>query len=1375
MQVVVTGAPFAGSHRVARLLNLMGIYFGPEGSALDYAQPEQNVGCWERTDIRELHDNLLRGLGLSWEQPGAYPLTLPTQSAERFQQGAAARLHDLDAHRPCLLHDSRLPLVLGYWLPLLEVPVGVHVYHSPLQTAQRIHEQEGLPLHIGLALWEYYHLAALQSWGSAPLLLIDYAQLCAEPEAQILHLYEQLQVVGVKARLPNERERQAFADKLPAALRDEPAVLAEYLNQGQQQLFALLQQNCTELSQYRKLSLSAGSAQILLDHAEIQHEWQQIQAAQSQQLAQQQQLAADLSQAQQEAQALRAQLQAQRVGLDKQQQQAQQFSELQSLRAQLEQQLSKQQAELAQQQQSLQKAQQAQRHYQAEAQHLKRWISQLHNDTQDLLQSLRWKIGDTLIRQVERVLMRPQVKLAADHMLEVFQEFETWQKQPKQNGQAGVAASMLPRYQISARPLIQADQHPRKVFTHSLSPLSNEQRPGVSLIILNRDGADFLRDLFSSFCEHIRYEPLEFLIVDHGSQDESCAIIEKYQQQLSIQLFRFEENRSFSSSNNFAARRANYEHLVFLNNDIIFEQPDIFEHLVQALNDQSIGLAGLRLMYPADHATHPGQVQHNGIQFYADEEFRFYRPYNLQHQWQGHKPNALYLLPAVTAALVMCRKTEFLELGGFCESYFYGYEDVDLCLSYFKQLGKASALVDSASAIHNESASQKQDKRDAIRQRRLKNIETLRQRYGYGLKRAARQDQMQVQHFWTNQVPVVGFIVTEVNEDVGAGDYFTALELATALEAEFGWDIRYIPVRHSDEDPYCMEGIDILIVMVTGYAIDKLYHCKPNLIKIAWMRNWFDRWAQQDSFDEHDIFLCSSQKAADHIRDEYGKEAHVLRIAANHKRFYPDASVKKDLDYCFTGSYWNVKRDIQMLDPRKLDYSFEVYGQRWDSHPPFKPFWKGFLSYTDLPGVYHRARLLLDDANHVTKGWGSVNSRVFDALASGTLVITNGELGAEEVFDGELPTYNTVGELESKLKAYLSNPELYQQTIEKLQSRVLSAHTYTHRAYELRDILSHYRRDRFHIALKVPVPKMEVAYEWGDYHFALALKRALVAQGHSVRIDILPEWYGDQCFGDDVAIVLRGLSEYEPQPDQINLMWNISHPDKVSHEEYEKYDHVFVASQSYAESLNKQLKTPVSALLQCTDSSLFYPDQDEEVPEHGVLFIGNSRKQYREIVKHAVEAKLPLNVYGTRWESLIDAQYIKGEHVENTKLRKYYSRCQVLLNDHWPSMREQGFISNRLFDAGACGAVIITDKVAGLEAVFGDAVLTYDDSADSLRAVISDIQANPQRITEIRQAIQEKVRSEHTFTQRAERLQEVILQLDQERGFTQLGWVSQVA
>ena len=53
-------------------------------------------------------------------------------------------------------------------------------------------------------------------------------------------------------------------------------------------------------------------------------------------------------------------------------------------------------------------------------------------------------------------------------------------------------------------------------------------------------------------------------------------------------------------------------------------------------------------------------------------------------------------------------------------------------------------------------------------------------------------------------------------------------------------------------------------------------------------------------------------------------------------------------------------------------------------------------------------------------------------------------------------------------------------------------------------------------------------------------------------------------------------------------------------------------------------------------------------------------------------------------------------------------------------MREKGFISNRLFDAIACGSKIISDDVTGLKEVFQDKIITYKTS-DELNDIIEKI------------------------------------------------------
>ena len=106
-----------------------------------------------------------------------------------------------------------------------------------------------------------------------------------------------------------------------------------------------------------------------------------------------------------------------------------------------------------------------------------------------------------------------------------------------------------------------------------------------------------------------------------------------------------------------------------------------------------------------------------------------------------------------------------------------------------------------------------------------------------------------------------------------------------------------------------------------------------------------------------------------------------------------------------------------------------------------------------MPKVYSSCKIVIDDANHVTKKWASVNSRVFDTLSSGRLVITNGTEGNNELFQGQIPEYHSEEDLNELINYYMKNPEKRNEKIKTLQQIVLNNHTYKHRADFLKEIL----------------------------------------------------------------------------------------------------------------------------------------------------------------------------------------------------------------------------------------------------------------------------------------------------------------------------------
>lgn len=293
----------------------------------------------------------------------------------------------------------------------------------------------------------------------------------------------------------------------------------------------------------------------------------------------------------------------------------------------------------------------------------------------------------------------------------------------------------------------------------------------------------------------------------------------------------------------------------------------------------------------------------------------------------------------------------------------------------------------------------------------------------------------------------LAFAVSETGPDASAGDYFTALELGTALQARYGWQIEY---RTKGDDWYDMTGIDLLVAMVENYELPAIHHAAPELITIAWARNWCERWCEQPWIADYSLLLASSLRITEYMSRRTGKLTRLLRIATNPARFNTDQrSATPALDYVFTGNFWQVQRDIvAALPAAPKQLRGAIYGKHWEQVPDLAHLIRSFVPYGQIHEVYRQAAIVIDDANHVTKEWGAANSRVFDALAAGCLVITNSKSVSDEVFRGCLPVYRDPADLASLLARYLANPEERGRLVDQLRSMVLKKHNYSRRAFE---------------------------------------------------------------------------------------------------------------------------------------------------------------------------------------------------------------------------------------------------------------------------------------------------------------------------------------
>lgn len=296
------------------------------------------------------------------------------------------------------------------------------------------------------------------------------------------------------------------------------------------------------------------------------------------------------------------------------------------------------------------------------------------------------------------------------------------------------------------------------------------------------------------------------------------------------------------------------------------------------------------------------------------------------------------------------------------------------------------------------------------------------------------------------------------------------------------------------------------------------------------------------------------------------------------------------------------------------------------------------------------------------------------------------------------------------------------------------------------------RRKSLRWTIVTSAPATEGAEQWGDTWFARDLAEALIDLGQEAKVVARKGATSEARDRDDVVVVLRGLRPVEPRGNATWVLWIISHPDEVTAEEVAGYDAVFVASEHWA----RAAELGAAPLLQATNPARFRPGHAAAAGRP--LFVGSTRGEFRPMVRDCRQEGIALDVYGVGWEAYLPADEIAGEFIANPQLPQAYASAPVVLNDHWPDMAAGGFLSNRLFDAVASGARVLSDRAVGLPEVFGSAVRTYE-APHELPALLSGDLDSIYGDESTRRANASRIARDHSFQARARVLIDRVKQL----------------
>lgn len=199
--------------------------------------------------------------------------------------------------------------------------------------------------------------------------------------------------------------------------------------------------------------------------------------------------------------------------------------------------------------------------------------------------------------------------------------------------------------------------------------------PTVAVVILNWNGKKYLEQFLPALLA-TTYTPVEIVIADNGSTDDSISFLEQYYP--ALRLIRFTSNHGFAKGYNEALKQITASYYVLLNSDVEV-QPGWLTPLVELMeSNKQIAACQSKLLAWHDKTKFEYAGAAGGWLDKYGYPFAKGRIFDKMEEDKGQYDKAEPVFWA-SGACMCIRPAVFHEMKGFDEYFFAHQEEIDLC------------------------------------------------------------------------------------------------------------------------------------------------------------------------------------------------------------------------------------------------------------------------------------------------------------------------------------------------------------------------------------------------------------------------------------------------------------------------------------------------------------------------------------------------------------------------------------------------------------------------------------------------------------------------------------------------------------------------